>query len=373
MGLVRKVPKNILNGLKFRYNYIFNKGIYPTFIIYKITMNCNSRCRTCSIWKTKSKNELNLEQIKKIFKKNFWKNLKYVQLTGGEPFLRRDYPDIVNIFTNFKKIEVISTPTNGFLTKKIISDVSKVLEYLQGKKLYSVTVSLDGLEKEHNHIRRIPNGYKKATETIRRLKELERSYEKFTVGIETVISKYNIKHLDKIYNEFRKLTDHLNFTPAIEAPYFLNIEEDFGINKKDYNIVIRFYRKIEKDNPSLAYYYENIINFFEKGIRTYPCLGMYNTICLGAKGEIHPCVMLNKKLGNALEDNIEEVWFSKKANKYRESLKRNKFCRTCLNSCDMLNNYNEEFLHFFWFLIKNPRLAYMLYKKTRDGYLKYYI
>ena len=373
MGLVGKVFSNFFHGLSFHLNYKLNKGMFPTFLIYKITMRCNSRCRTCNIWKTKSFNELKLKDIGHIFNNKFWKNLKYVQLTGGEPFLRTDYPDIVNIFNNLKKVETIATPSNGFLTNKIVSDVKKSLEIINGKKLFSITISLDGLEKQHDYIRRIPNGYKKAVETVKKLKELEKSYERFTVGIETVISKYNVNNLDEIYNEFVKLTEHLNFTPAIEAPYFSNTNEEFGISEKDYNSVIKFYRKIEKDNPSLSYYYENIIRFFKRGKRTYPCLGLYKTICLGSNGEIYPCVMLDGSLGNALKDNLFEMWFSEKTNKLRKSLKTNEFCKTCLNSCDMLNNYNEEFLHFFWFLLKNPKISYDLFKKTREGYLREYV
>lgn len=373
MGLTKKVAGNFCRGLRFRSNYMRNQGMLPTFLVYKITMNCNSKCRTCNIWKTKSKDELNLDEIKKIFSEPFWNNLKYVQMTGGEPFLRRDYPELVEVFSGLKKVEIIATPSNGFLTKKIVLDVKKSLDTIGGKKLFSVTISLDGLEKQHDHIRRIPNGYKKAVATVKSLKELEKSYNKFTVGIETVISKYNIDNLDEVYDEFRKMTEHLNFTPAIEAPFFSNMGEDFGIGKQDYPKVEKFYKRIEKDNPSIAYYYRNILRFFEEGRRTYPCLGGFNSICLGSTGQIHPCVMMDSVLGDARKDDLNEIWFSEKTDKFRKSLKSNKFCETCLNSCDMLNNYNEEFLHFFWFLLTNPKLSHNLFKKSRQGYLKNYV
>jgi len=368
--LAAKVLRNVFCGFGFRARRTIGLPIYPTFLVYKTTLNCNSRCKMCSIWQTKKTNELTLAELEKIFENPLWKNLKYVLLTGGEPFLRQDLTGIVSTLQQrMPKLKIIAVATNGLLEDIVVKGVSTILNKLNKSILLSVVVSIDGPPEVHDKIRGIAGAYNRAMSTFGQLKELESQYENFTVGIETVVSKYNVDKLDAIYEEFSKLTPHINFTPAILAPYFDNASLDFSISASDYPKLVDFYRRIGRENPQLAYYYENIMRFLKDGKRHYPCLGGTRTICLDSGGNILPCTMLDQSFGNAKTESGENIWFGERAKTFRKNMKNLQFCKTCLNSCDMVNNYNEEFLDVLFFLLKRPGISYNLLHKM-DPYAK---
>ena len=89
--------KNILlsafNGLKRPYK-----------ITFAITNKCNLKCKTCDIWNREPADELSFEEIDKFFKANRY--FSYIDLTGGEIFLRKDLLEITkSVKNNIKRHE----------------------------------------------------------------------------------------------------------------------------------------------------------------------------------------------------------------------------------------------------------------------------
>lgn len=80
---------------------------YPTQIAnFAVTYRCNSRCQNCNIWQKEPEDELTLTEIIKFFTVNqdLLKKVKSVQLTGGEPFLRDDLPQIATSITKISPV-----------------------------------------------------------------------------------------------------------------------------------------------------------------------------------------------------------------------------------------------------------------------------
>ena len=103
---------------------------YPTQIAnFAITYRCNSRCQNCNIWHKEPENELTLTEIIKFFTVNrdFLKKVASVQLTGGEPFLREDLPQIAATITKNIPGCMIWIPTNGLDPERIKDQVLKLL------------------------------------------------------------------------------------------------------------------------------------------------------------------------------------------------------------------------------------------------------
>jgi MoaA/NifB/PqqE/SkfB family radical SAM enzyme len=65
---------------------------HPYKLTFAITNKCNLKCKTCNIWQRKPENELTFAEIDKFFAANNYFN--WIDLTGGEIFLRKDLPDI---------------------------------------------------------------------------------------------------------------------------------------------------------------------------------------------------------------------------------------------------------------------------------------
>src|SRR5271154_1984922 len=91
----------------------------PYKITFSMTYGCQSRCLTCDIWKMKPTGELDLREVQAFAKKNDY--FKWIELTGGEPFLRSDIVDIVKTFKeNSKDLYVLTMPTNSLCNQDTV-------------------------------------------------------------------------------------------------------------------------------------------------------------------------------------------------------------------------------------------------------------
>lgn len=189
------------------WNLFFNKGL-PTYIVYHVTSLCNSRCKMCFNWKNinkkKLKDELNLKEIDKFSKS--LNQLVYVSLGGGEPFLRKDISDIVYIFYKNNHTRIFQIATNCLHPKQIVEQCEKILIGCK-KIVLKITLSLDGIGKDHDKIRGVAGNFKKFIQTYNLLYELRREYKNLEILINTVYSKYTEKKARQIYEWVKKNMD----------------------------------------------------------------------------------------------------------------------------------------------------------------------
>ena len=88
------------------------RTLYGTVII---TYRCNAHCNMCDCFRdpTKPEEEITLDVIKKL------PEMAFTNITGGEPFIRKDISDIVREL--YKKSDRIVVSTNGYFTDRIIA------------------------------------------------------------------------------------------------------------------------------------------------------------------------------------------------------------------------------------------------------------
>lgn len=79
-----------------------------------VTYRCNAQCNMCDVWKSPSMQgeEISFDVIEKL------PEMFFTNVTGGEPFVRQDFPEIIDVL--HKKTKRIVISTNGFFTKRII-------------------------------------------------------------------------------------------------------------------------------------------------------------------------------------------------------------------------------------------------------------
>jgi MoaA/NifB/PqqE/SkfB family radical SAM enzyme len=111
---------------------------YPIYVQYYITARCNLACEQCNIiYSNADVREATIEEVEKIADNLAKIGVSVVLLTGGEPFIRRDLPEIIAAFS--KKNIHVRMQTNGLATRERLqacveagaSDISISLDSLQ--------------------------------------------------------------------------------------------------------------------------------------------------------------------------------------------------------------------------------------------------
>ena len=129
-----------------------------------VTSTCNSLCRTCFYWEELNQGrDLSFEQIERLSRTappfhKLW-------LSGGEPFLRKELAEIIELFYRNNRMRHVNLPTNGLLPQKLDAVVTQVLERCPELTM-DLNFSLDGLANTHDAIRGVPNNFEKTLATL---------------------------------------------------------------------------------------------------------------------------------------------------------------------------------------------------------------
>jgi MoaA/NifB/PqqE/SkfB family radical SAM enzyme len=222
----------------------------PITLTYSITAACQSNCKTCNIGVNYHKNprirdkELSLEEIERIFRS--MGHIYFFNLSGGEPFLRKDLPAIIELACKYLRPNIIHIPTNAIASQAIhdLTDQSlQIIHQFNPNLPLTVKPSIDGIGSLHDEIRGVPGNFSQLISTIDNLKSLEKRYRNFHLELGTVISKFNVHHLSAIADyvhslgiqsyrneiaeqraEFFNLQD--NITPDVDT--YERLIDDFG-------------------------------------------------------------------------------------------------------------------------------------------------
>lgn len=167
---------------------------YIHHIQWSITGRCNLKCRHCYMESPDNRyGELPLRDILRIIDQLAAANVHRVALTGGEPFVREDLPEIMEALAQ-QQIAVAQIYSNGVL----ISD-----NVLQGIKKYgflpNVQISLDG-RGTHDAMRGVDGSEQATIKVIRLLRK-----HGFPVTISTSIDRTNIESLSATYELLKEL------------------------------------------------------------------------------------------------------------------------------------------------------------------------
>lgn len=328
----------IKNYLKYNYLAIFkNKPSLPRAMCIYVTYKCNMRCKICGIWKqnSKYKKELSLEEFDTILSDPLFTKLEFININGGEPNLRQDLGELVNMFVDkFSNLKTITLNTNGIPPERTIENVNKIYELCQKNKIkFSVSISLHKIGKGYDDISGVEDSYFKVKKAFDGLKKINGN--KFYMSANCVITSLNLYDLEKIleWGKIEKIP--VNFTLGEIRERFHNFElKDYIVinSEKDKDYLIKFLRTLAKDKRtffqhSLRYkQLADMIEFNKK--RNLACHYAIGGVILGSEGSLYYCKN-SKVLGNCIERSPYEIYFDKNNLKYRYEELIKKKCYIC--------------------------------------------
>jgi len=270
------------------------------------------------------------EEWRQIFyslgKAPFW-----VTISGGEPFLREDLPDLVGSLYDICRPAIINIPTNGLLTKRIPGYVNRIACHCVDAQIV-INLSIDELDQRHDTIRRIAGNFDKSLETLRALKRLEAP--NVTVGIHTVISKFNV---DRIPDVYRSL---LNLGPDSYVAEIAEAREELGTTESDiapsypaYTKAVDFLTTAQKrthldgigriTRALRAEYYQITKRILKEQTQIIPCYAGFASTHIAPNGDVWACCTRAESMGNVRQNgyNFNRVWFSQEADALRKRIK----------------------------------------------------
>lgn len=160
-------------------------------LIFFVTGQCNARCQHCFYWRNLGSTHEgpSLDDVMKLAESI--PPFRTLLLSGGEPSLRGDLVQLVDIFRRSSQIQNVSVPTNGLLPDRIAGAAEAIAALDRG--LYvTINVSIDGFEGTHDRIRGVPGNFRSALRTIEKLRQLSSQHSNLRVLINTVICADNL-------------------------------------------------------------------------------------------------------------------------------------------------------------------------------------
>lgn len=321
-------------------------GMLPMNLTLNVTYHCPSRCQTCNVWK-KQVDEFTLEEWTKTFQSIGRNKIYWLILSGGEPFMRKDLPELAKAAYQHCRPAIINIPTNGFLSDIIPSAVEKILANCPQSQIV-INFSLDGIGEKHDAIRNLENSFERMLKSYSAVRKINNP--RLTIGIHSVISKLNFRDIPEIYTyatetlqadsyiteiaERRVELDTLDLelVPAAgeysQAADFLMAQ----IKKKRSKGLSRITQALRLN------YYALIKQYNDKNTQILPCYAAFASGQISADGEVWPCCVRGKSLGSLRKNsyNFKKIWFGEKAAAVRRSIK-NKECSCPLASASYTN------------------------------------
>ena len=291
----------------------FIKAARPITLTFSVTGMCQSMCKTCHIGARFRNNpekikklDLKIEEIEKFFKSLGYTH--FLNISGGEPYLRDDLVDIIELAMQYLKPKIVHIPTNAFLSEKIEKVTIKILDVINKyntKTPLTVKPSIDGIGGKLDEIRGLKGNFKRLEETIQRLKAVEKDYSNFHLELGTVVSNFNIDDLDEIGDWVHKqgVQSYRNEI-AEQREEFFNIGEEITPSDEVYEkLMINFKDKIKKNLKSKRsltkitesmrlIYYELVVKILREKRQVLPCYAGISNIHLNYDGDVWPCCVL---------------------------------------------------------------------------------
>lgn len=341
------------------------KPANPITLTFSVTAACQSLCKTCQIGKIhrenpqRAKDDLTLEEIEKIFRS--MGHVYFFNISGGEPFLRKDLPQIVELACKYLTPGIVHIPTNALAPKRIEEltlDILKVMKELAPHAPLTVKPSIDGVGAKHDEIRGIKGNFEKLEETIARLKDVQNHYPAFHLELGTVVSNFNIDHLEEIEDYVHSLgIQSYRNEIAEQREEFFNIDDPITPTGDQYEELMKRFKQKIRENIGLKkklariteslrlVYYDLVSEIMKQKTQMIPCYGGISNVHLNYNGELWPCCVLGyaKPLGNLRQAdyNFRQVFHSGQADEVRRYIR----AKRCW--CPLANQaYSNILCHF---------------------------
>jgi len=301
-------------------------------LIVHVTNRCNYRCKHCFIDFSRPQ-DLSLEECVSLAGQVG--NLFWLDIGGGEPFLRKDLPDIVCAF----KTRVVTIPTNGSLRDAAVEQLKAMRKRTDAD--ITVCISIDGLQETHDSIRK-QGSWDEAWATYDSIRGLDG----ISLKINTVLSAENHREILDLMEIVKERAADFHSVmllrgspsdPALGLPSFDDLEKliprilkilagyHYGRDPLSARVLRNYHR----------YLWKLSVDTLKQRTQVIPCLAGRAHMVVMPDGSVHPCELL-PAVGNIKDSSWREILEGEELKKQVKSIKA-KDCH-CTHNCAMLDS-----------------------------------
>lgn len=305
----------------------------PPFLVLFINSICNLTCDHCFYWRDlNQRDDLTFDELEAL--SNDLGPIENLNLSGGEPFIRPDFAEIVRMFIRNNGVKQVYVPTNGYFTEKCEKAVRSVLED-KDLMLFACELSLDGTPEYHNRFRGNKKSFENAMVTYDMLTRVQKIDPRLRIHSNSCATNQNLEEIHELTEllfERCPQMDHHNLAvirgdrkdPSLLAP---DVEAYKALEE---HIRRRWY---PRDQGRFGAIVEPMLQWAKMATmkqerQVVPCKAGVVAGVVYANGDVSVCE-LHEPLGNLRQASFRELWQSEKARELRASIARKEcWCTT---------------------------------------------
>lgn len=277
------------------------------YLIFYVTNRCNFRCNFCfysaEIEKGQKPDELTVPEIEKLA--STIGPLLQLSLTGGEPFLRKEFADITRILLDHTMARYVTIVSNGSLTDRMVEFFEEILP-LYPKTNFRLTLSIEGIGDAHDLLRSMPGSYRKIEITFKAMDRIRRQFGNLVLDSNTVFTaKSEASILDTLRHLAENFTfDNMSITYARGEMPDDSLKQVSEARYREANAFLETTRR-GKENRFLYPLWRGardvsrdmlMTTVFEDEFVT-PCVAGRKLIVISETGDVQPCEILGRSMG----------------------------------------------------------------------------
>ena len=284
-------------------------------VILFVTSRCNAYCQTCFYHaELNQPGDLSFEQFEKI--SQTMPSITDLWLSGGEPTLRRDLPQLIDMFVSRNEVRRVIIPTNALIKQRVYEVVDHALSENETIDLY-LNIALDGYGETHDRIRGVPGNWGKALDCIESLYPLKEKFtDRFRLNVNTVVCAEN-------YQEIEKLAEFMWANYRLDGQYFNIIRGETLVGEEikrvptevlpemyalvskltkrygermfaDDDASRRFVKNVAYVGAITTHYRTQHANFLQPTPWPFPCTAGETTAVIDYNGDVRACELREK-------------------------------------------------------------------------------
>jgi MoaA/NifB/PqqE/SkfB family radical SAM enzyme len=333
---IRLAARLLWNGLRFQLWKRTGRSEKIRSISLEVTHDCVARCIMCNIWKIPPEvPNLPVEEWLRLLRSPILSGLVEIDVTGGEPFLKDDLPDLFRGMARFKAgqrkdLKSVAVTTNGLLTQRVLGGVEQILREFEPAGLDLVVVcAVDATGPLHDIIRNVPGAWGKVNATLAGLVEIRKTHPNLIIGLKTTVLPINVGELEPIAAYAREQGLFTIISPCIiTTGRYGNPEKagDFKFSREEKDQMIQFF---QGEGCRWSFHAQRLAAYLDTGIMRKPCTCGFNYLFVRSSGEVFLCPLINKSLGNITRHPLDELLRSPAAARFRRRVGAYPECRGC--------------------------------------------